>query len=95
MSAHDKAVEAARMALGWVGCPCSSNVGAQFIRAYLAHMAAAGWKLTRREATKEMAISALNIPTACPVPMSEWLVELARGEWSAMHDAAPSPEEAP
>lgn len=80
MSAHDEAVEKA----------CDGFLDAQrdgrdriraTIRAYLAHMAAAGWKLTPKEATAGMCEAGHRIEPVADV-------------WSAMHDAAPSPEEA-
>ena len=79
MSAHDRAVEAAE----WARSHSRSTSTATLIAAYLAHMAAAGWKLTPREATEVMraAMTRLNHPHDHEL-------------WEAAHDAAPSPEEA-
>ena len=95
MSAHDEAVEAGLSAFNthnahrepWQMTHAHElDAAAACVRAYLAHMAAAGWKLTSREATGHMQSAAAVSPT------NQFL---ARAMWTAMHDAAPSPEEAP
>ena len=92
MSAHDEAVEAGLSAFNthnahrepWQMTHAHElDAAAACVRAYLAHMAAAGWKLTPREATEVMraAMTRLNHPHDHEL-------------WEAAHDAAPSPEEA-
>lgn len=106
MTLHDKAVEAAARAIDpevFEGPPIrlyqtdrdqARREAAAAIRAYLAAMAAAGWKLTPREATPDMAIVG-GIAWCDAVPDIATAVDPAASHWSAMHDAAPSPEDTP
>lgn len=100
MTLHDKAVEAAQMERYRLpGCADTQTI----IRAYLAACAAAGWKLTPREATEDMmfagheAARSAQVSGISGMTIDAQLRNKAAREiaaWSAMHDAAPSPEEA-
>ena len=102
MSLHDEAVEAATDRYYRVQSPSPERCMDGAIRAYLAHMAAAGWKLTPREATVRMGdLGGEAIMTEYGANKTwETATDMAENLspdaiWSAMHDAAPSPEEAP
>lgn len=100
MTLHDKAVEAAREDTGlwWIKTYEVSDL----VRAYLAAYAAAGWKLTPRVATEDMmfagheAARSAQVSGISGMTIDAQLRNKAAREiaaWSAMHDAAPSPED--
>lgn len=93
MTLQDKAVEVAADMACHLGLNASENEVRRLHDAIMATYAAAGWKLTPREATPDMAIVG-GIAWCDAVPDSATAVDPAAACWSAMHDAAPSPEEA-
>lgn len=90
MTLRDKAVEAAADMACHLGLNASENEVRRLHDAIMATYAAAGWKPTPRMATEGMAVGAIDRSTADAIGRG-----LYHSVWSAMHDAAPSPEEAP
>lgn len=105
MTLHDKAVkEGVWVVFETYRIPLSPKEGDAFARAYLAAMAAAGWKLMPRDATEEMMfagheaarkvqVSGISGMTIDAQMRNKSAREIAA--WSAMHNAAPSPEDTP